>query len=99
MKKPSAEFSAMVERNEWHDRSEIDKFVEIIKRLSAESVWDDKGGKIPGKDYWSWAYNPDCKYIDLRFDMRDGGFVMRADEEGRISLDQLQYQWTDDEEE
>ena len=41
---------------------------------------------------WSWVKNWDCKYIDIRVDMRDGHFTMRNKEGVRITLDELKYQ-------
>jgi hypothetical protein len=65
-----------------HNRDQIDRFVETIKRLSVEDDYD-----------WSWAYNSKCKYLNLRFDMRDGGFILTNDEGHRIELPQLEWQW------
>lgn len=76
------EFTEQVNRNKWHDREEIDSFVNTIKELSLDT--DD--------NEWSWAYNHTSKYINLRFDMRDGGFIMTNDEGVRINLDQLRWQ-------
>lgn len=73
-------FDEMVKNNEWHDRAEIDLFVETIKELS------DPEAK------WSWARNWKCKYVELRFDMRDGGFILRDDSGQRISLEALKHQ-------
>jgi hypothetical protein len=94
-------FTEMVKRNSWHDRSEVDKFVEVIKELSKPDKFDgpmfrsldepdpDEGKPMP----WSWARNWNCKYVELRFDMRDGGFVLRDDKGHRICLEQLMWQW------
>lgn len=95
MIKPSPEFQAMLDKNQWHDPSEIDKFVAVIKELSDEKKWTEQGEKFPDAKYWSWARNHECKYVNLRFDMRDGGFVLRNDDE-RISLEQLQWQYDDE---
>lgn len=89
---PSQEFAAKVAANSWHDREEFGSFVETIKDLSREPEYTDKGEYAEGSNRWSWAKNWRCKYIDLRIDMRDGGFIMLASGE-RISLDQLKYQW------
>ena len=34
-----------------------------------------------------------CKYIEIRFDMRDGGFTLRNKEGERINLEQLKWQY------
>ena len=78
------EFDAKVDRNEWHNLSELPEWISTINRLT-----DKKSG-------WSWAYNTECKYIDIRVDMRDGGFVVlsREGEDGRrISLEHLKWQY------
>lgn len=75
-------YQERIAANKWHDIDELDAFVSAIKRLSA----DDSN--------WSWARNTRCKYIELRFDMRDGGFVM-CDREGRISIPELEWQYGD----
>lgn len=78
-----AYFNQMVEMNMWHDRSELDKVIETIKKLSDES--DDNP--------WSWAYNHECKYVDIRFDMRDGAFTLMNQNRERICLEQLEWQY------
>lgn len=46
---------------------------------------------------WKWYYNTDCKYVDIRVDMRDGCAIM-LDRYGRpIDFDQLRHQYTDEE--
>jgi hypothetical protein len=88
---PSPEFVAKVQSNTWHKREELDEFIATIKALSDPEKWD-----------WSWARNTKCKYVELRFDMRDGGFVLRANSSHhhgpeRISLDELKWQYSDEE--
>lgn len=41
---------------------------------------------------WSWAYNWNSKYVDIRIDMRDGHAIF-TNKTGRVSLDQIKYQW------
>jgi len=43
-------------------------------------------------DGWQWFKNSECKYIELRIDMRDGGFILKNGEGERISLERLKYQ-------
>lgn len=91
------DFKKMVEANKWHDRSEIDEFVKVIKELSLEPEWTDDGNYALGSNRWSWARNMRCKYVSLHFDMRDGGFTLlaRGGDRGsneRISLDHLRWQ-------
>jgi hypothetical protein len=100
MREPSDEFKAMLNANKWHDRSEIDRFIEVIKKLSEAPKWTEAGDYAPGSNRWSWARNHVCKYVDLRFDMRDGGFVLLASgghsDKQRISLEQLEWQHGED---
>lgn len=42
---------------------------------------------------WTLVRNSSCKYIDIRIDMRDGGFILKDREGNRISLEQLMYQY------
>ena len=42
---------------------------------------------------WIWVKNWDCKYINLRVDMRDGGAIIVNRAGKRISPDQLTYQY------
>lgn len=42
---------------------------------------------------WSWVRNTDCKYINVRIDMRDG-HVLLTDRNGKIiTIDQLRHQY------
>jgi hypothetical protein len=61
----------------------LDEVVEFIK-------WASK----KGEHNWSWtaSKNWDCKYVELRFDMRDGAFVIRDRNGKRITFDELKYQ-------
>ena len=80
-REPDPDHAAMVERNEWFERHQLDEVLAVIKELT-------KSGKE-----WTWARNTQCKYIDIRIDMRDGGFVLK-DRSGRISLKQLLWQYS-----
>jgi hypothetical protein len=40
---------------------------------------------------WCWAYNWECKYLDVRIDMRDGGCIVKAKGK-RITPDGLKWQ-------
>lgn len=57
------EFTAMVERNKWHD--DLPRFIGHLIRMKNEG--------------WSWARNWPYKYITVRIDMRDLGFVILRD--------------------
>lgn len=74
-------FNSMVESNIWHDRSELD---EVIGKL--KSFFD------PTNKAWSWVFNTQCKYIDIRIDMRNGGFILKDRDGSRICIEQIEYQ-------
>jgi hypothetical protein len=42
---------------------------------------------------WTWSRNMQCKYIDLRIDMRDGGCIIGAEGQ-RISPERLAWQYS-----
>lgn len=42
---------------------------------------------------WRWSLNHECKYIDLRIDMRDGHCLLTDRHGKEISLEKLQYQY------
>lgn len=75
------EFKAMVASNVWHDN------LGDLVRTVAECV----GNSTPPGLKWHWSRSPGfrAKYIDVRIDMRDGGYIVMASGE-RISLEQLQ---------
>lgn len=95
-------FSEMVASNVWHDRSQIELFFQTIRTLStpldftrtiikrADQIEEKKEKK---DEDWCWSKNWNCKYVNIRFDMRDGGFIMTNDKGKRINLDQLKWQW------
>lgn len=78
------EFTKKIQSNVWHDREEFDSVVNTLKELSDENNEDN---------HWSWARNTECKYIDIRIDMRDGGFIFMDRTGQRINLDQLKWQY------
>lgn len=45
---------------------------------------------------WSWARNWACKYVNIRIDMRDGHAIL-VSRDGRISREQLRYQYKSEE--
>ena len=70
-----------IERNKWEDNV----FEDIIPTVK-ETL-----NKVKNRE-WCWTQNWNCKYIDIRIDMRDGGACLFG-RDGRISLDQLKYQY------
>lgn len=67
------------------------------KQLLPPKSWTDIGKvmDIIAKaklNYWSWVWNPRCKYINLRIDMRDGHCVIFDRDGNRITLDELAHQ-------
>lgn len=41
---------------------------------------------------WDWGRNPQCKYIDVRLDMRDGHCIISDRDGTPITLEELEYQ-------
>jgi hypothetical protein len=74
----SEQFESRIASNSWE--TNLDETVNCIKELTSED------------SDWTWAYNWTCKYICLRIDMRDGGFLILNDNGERISLDRLKWQ-------
>lgn len=70
-----------IEANIWEKN--LDEVIDFIK-------WASK----KGEHNWSWtgSKNWECKYISLRFDMRDGAFVILDRSGKRITLEELKYQ-------
>lgn len=69
---------AKIERNEWE--TNIDEVLAFIKEAAADHV------------KWSWIKNSKCKYVSLRFDMRDGAFVILDRDKNRITFGELKSQ-------
>lgn len=88
------EFKVMMEANQWHPREDLQKTLDALLPLCTpdkEKPWKSISG-------WRWSANPDwrAKYVDIRIDMRDGGFILMDRNGKRISLDQIQAQDRDD---
>ena len=76
----SDDYKSKIDSNSWNMIEELGKAV-------METV------KLSRKREWSWIKNWDCKYINLRIDMRDGGAILVNRAGKRISPDQLKYQY------
>lgn len=84
----------LVKANMWNDRDKFKEWTDTITQLSNEEPFEEDGNTLkPGCVNWSWSRNWDCKYVDIRIDMRDGGFIVMDQEGRRISLDQLKWQY------
>lgn len=68
----------MINRNIWHTDTK-DLFDAVLECLS-------------GKWRWSRTKNMNCKYITIRIDMRDGGYLLYDDSGKRIDTEELKYQ-------
>lgn len=88
---PSDEFKVKLASNKWE--TNLDEVISFIKEASADPIYDAHGGAIPGKLYWSWVSNMRSKYVSLRFDMRDGAFVILDRNGERISFEELKWQY------
>ena len=65
------------------------------------NIWDHlddflKVYEMSKKGEWHWFKNWECKYVDLRIDMRDGGCLISASGK-RIGPDALAWQYDDEE--
>jgi len=88
----SKEFKEKVSSNTWHKN--FDEVVVFIKQATNEEPYESDGNTLkPGCVDWRWARNMECKYISLRIDMRDGGFILCDKSGNRISLDRLKWQY------
>jgi len=72
-----------------------------FKKKKANNIWENNFDKTISFikeatkdefDGWSWIKNGRCKYISLRIDMRDGGFIILDRDGNRISLEELKHQ-------
>lgn len=75
------EYQEKIDNNRW-DRN-FNEVVETIKEL------------VKKDSEWSWTKNWDCKCVNIRIDMRDGGFVLVDQHGKRVSLDAIKWQWSD----
>lgn len=76
----SEEFNEAVKNNSWHSGATLLTTVGEVCKL------------IESKE-WSWVRNMDSKYVDIRIDMRDGGFVITNRDGKRINLEQIKWQF------
>lgn len=56
--------------------------------------WDHINDALPvlvaaANGKWSWVENTECKYVELRIDMRDGGCIIKNRRDERITPEQL----------
>jgi hypothetical protein len=66
------------------------------------NLWDnlDDVQAILKDENWTWGRNIDCKYLNVRIDMRDGGCLIEAASSShskprRISPKQLRWQYSE----
>ena len=84
----------MVNKNKWFDIEQLQPWIDTIKTLAVDDPYEADGNTLkPGCTGWSWSKNLGCKYVDIRIDMRDGGFVVLNREGERICLEQLKWQY------
>jgi hypothetical protein len=86
------EAQAKIDRNSWEEN--FDEVIAFIKQATNEEPYEADGNTLkPGAIDWSWSRNMDCKYINIRIDMRDGGFVLVNQRGERVSLDAIKWQY------
>lgn len=71
---------------------------------NAHNLWDNSDIvfetiKKSRNDDWLWIRNSNCKYIDVRIDMRSGLCIIKDRKGNRISPSQLAYQYTEENQE
>jgi len=79
-----------MEKNIWENN--FYEVVSVIKELSKKHTFDKDGNYEKNSNRWAWFKNSKCKYISLRIDMRDGGFIILDRDDNRISLEELKSQ-------
>jgi len=83
MKKETPSFEKKLEKNIWENNlKEVLTFI-----LKAVKIPFYRKGAT-----WSWLKNSNCKYVEIRIDMRDGGFIIKNRHGDRISLEDLKKQ-------
>lgn len=88
------EFKKMVDNNTWHSSNQLQPTLDAL----AQRFMPDPNNPWTSKFGWSWAKNPGwrAKYVTIKIDMRDGGFVLLDKNGERISIEQIQAQRTSD---
>lgn len=76
----SAEFQEMARSNTWHESNVVVAAQEILDLVHSKE--------------WLWFRNTHCKYVNIRIDMRDGGFLLMDRNHGRVSLDAIKWQYS-----
>ena len=71
-----------------------------IEQKRAANVWDHIDDvlaviELARAGKWNWTGNWDCKYVEVRIDMRDGGCLIKDREGKRINPADLRKQLTD----
>lgn len=77
--KESQEFAESVSNNIWMPPKD---FVRNMQRIFA----------CAENEKWQWPKNWDCKYIDIRIDMRDGGHIITNKTGKRCSVESIEHQ-------
>lgn len=74
-----------LQSKEWHTLGAED-LLELIQNLSS------------GTGVWTWTRNSRCKYVSMKFDMRDGAFILLDRDGKRIEASDLINQHKDENE-
>jgi len=75
----------------------LGKYVPTIDFLKEKNIWNHLDDfmevyNLMKKGKWHWWRAVNCKYIDLRIDMRSGGCLIRDDSGERILPSELRHQ-------
>lgn len=70
-----------------------------VKEKTERNIWDHLSDVLPtlkaaSRGEWSWGRNGQCKYVELRIDMRSGHCIIRDRDGKRINPEDLAYQIT-----
>ena len=72
-----------------------------LKTKIEQNIWDHFDDFLKVFDAmkagdWSWARNSECKYINLRVDMRDGGCIITNRNGERVSPERIAWQYSEE---
>ena len=78
----------------------MSKKMTIAEKIRA-NIWDRLDDvvdvvNLSRQRKWSWTRSANCKYIDVRIDMRDGGCIIRDRAGERIGPNRLRWQYSDE---
>jgi hypothetical protein len=90
----------MIQVEKWKVIMQMETRDEKLKRHIDKNIWNHIKDvlsvcKRVNNQTWTWIENPDCKYIDVRIDMRTLNCIIKDDNGNRILPEDLSYQSSD----